>query len=102
MSRRKPRIVEDKELQLIKLCFSGHFQDKPYNSINTDGLNDLFFTIQELRKERNELLAALEGIVEGTTVEFSEKWGFGPQRMKASEVYDQVKWGTPKAGGSGE
>lgn len=49
--------------------------------------------MREAQQQRDELLAALEGLVNHTTMEFAEKWGFLPQRELASQVYDRVKFG---------
>ena len=50
----------------------------------------------QYKSDCNKLLEALEGMILGTTIEFSQINGFGEQRMKASEVYDLVKWGAAK------
>jgi hypothetical protein len=40
-----------------------------------------------LKAENEKMLEALEGMLSGTTLEFSQLNGFGEQRKKASEVY---------------
>lgn len=50
--------------------------------------------------QRHELLSTLKGIIDHCTTEHAEINGFGPQRMKASEVYDRIMWGTPNEGGA--
>jgi hypothetical protein len=53
--------------------------------------------IEELTADRAQALEALEGMVECTTVEFAAHNGFYEQRMKASAVYDRLKWGAPNS-----
>lgn len=52
-----------------------------------------------LTGQRHELLSALKGIIDYCTMEHAEYNGWGPQRMKVSEVYDRIMWGTPNEGG---
>lgn len=44
------------------------------------------------KAERDQLLAVLKEIIDHTTIDFAERNGFGPQRLKASEVYDRIQW----------
>jgi hypothetical protein len=53
--------------------------------------------IEKLTADRAQALEALEGMVEGTTVEFAAHNGFYEQRIKASAVYDRLKWGAPNS-----
>lgn len=52
-------------------------------------------TDEHLMEMLRQAIEALEGIVEGTTIEFAAANGFYEQRMLASEVYDKLKWGLP-------
>lgn len=44
-----------KEIGLIRLCFSGHHQEQKFQTINTELLNDLFYTIENLKFKINML-----------------------------------------------
>lgn len=50
---------------------------------------------EKMKAQRDELLAALEGIIDFTTPEFAEKWGFGPQRHTAKNTVLKAKGGQP-------
>lgn len=47
------------EIGLIELCFSGHRQEKKYQNINTELLNNLIFTINEQNKEIEQLKSSV-------------------------------------------
>jgi hypothetical protein len=49
------------------------------------------------KAERDQLLEVLKEIIDHTTIDFAERNGFGPQRLKASEVYDRIQWGKANA-----
>ena len=46
---------------------------------------------KETKKQRDELLEMLEELVNHTTKEFAEKWGFGIQREKAKQLIEKAK-----------
>jgi len=56
--------------------------------------------LREAEKQRDLLLEVLKEIIDHTTIDFAERNGFGPQRLKASEVYDRIQW--PANEGNGE
>ncbi len=70
----------------------------PTQDLKRGGLERL--KLKLISSERYELLAALKGIIDNTTVEFAAANGFGEERNKVCEVYDRIMLGTPNAGGA--
>jgi aminopeptidase-like protein len=53
--------------------------------------DSVYMTEKVLKKQRDEMLEMLQEIVNYTTKEFADKWGFGIQRQKAKQLIEKSK-----------
>lgn len=105
---------KDDAVSILTMAKQLNFLDRVINSLKEE-LNDVHVVqltqikqqladsrkqLELITTQRHELLTTLKGIIDGCTMEHAEYNGWGPQRMKVSEVYDRIMWGKPNEGGA--